>query len=50
MISALCQTSKLTNLEVHGILHLVGYDHIQDDDYEEMVKREEEVLGELVLP
>ena len=34
-------------LIVHGMLHLVGYDHIEDDDYELMVVREDEVLGEL---
>ena len=34
-------------LIVHGILHLVGYDHIEDDDYELMVVREDEILGEL---
>ena len=31
-------------LLVHGMLHLVGYDHIEDDDYEVMVAKEEEVL------
>ena len=31
-------------LLVHGMLHLVGYDHIEDDDYEIMVAKEEEVL------
>jgi len=34
-------------LMVHGMLHLVGYDHIEDDDYELMVEREDEVLAEL---
>ena len=34
-------------LIVHGMLHLVGYDHIEDDDYELMVEREDEVLAEL---
>ena len=36
--------SRITMLLVHGILHLVGYDHIEDEDYERMVKKEEEVL------
>ena len=31
-------------LLVHGMLHLVGYDHIEDEDYEVMVAKEEEVL------
>ena len=34
-------------LVVHGMLHLVGYDHIEDDEYELMVVREDEVLAEL---
>ena len=34
-------------LLVHGMLHLVGYDHEEDDEYEEMVEREEEILKEL---
>jgi ssRNA-specific RNase YbeY (16S rRNA maturation enzyme) len=29
------------------MLHLVGYDHEEDEDYEEMVQREEEILREL---
>jgi len=34
-------------LMVHGMLHLVGYDHIEDDDYELMVAKEEEILQQL---
>jgi probable rRNA maturation factor len=34
-------------LMVHGMLHLVGYDHEEDDEYEDMVEREEEILKEL---
>ena len=33
-------------LLIHGMLHLVGYDHIEDEDYLLMVKREEEVMKE----
>jgi probable rRNA maturation factor len=29
----------------HGILHLLGYDHIEEDDKIEMRKKEEEILG-----
>ncbi|VEU44707.1 unnamed protein product [Pseudo-nitzschia multistriata] len=38
---------RIRMLLVHGMLHLVGYDHIEDDDYVEMVEREEELLKEL---
>ena len=40
---------RIQLLMVHGMLHLVGYDHIEDDDYEVMVEREEEVIKELYL-
>ena len=32
---------------IHGIRHLVGYDHIEDDDYEVMIAKEEEILNKL---
>lgn len=38
---------RIHMLLVHGMLHLVGYDHIEDDDYDEMVEREEELLKKL---
>lgn len=34
-------------LLVHGLFHLLGYDHIKDEDYVVMNKREEKVFGEL---
>ena len=40
---------RINMLLVHGMLHLVGYDHEGDDDYEEMVTREEEILKTLNL-
>ena len=40
---------RIHMLLVHGMLHLVGYDHEEDDEYEEMVTREEEILKELGL-
>jgi Endoribonuclease YbeY len=40
---------RLPLLCVHGLLHLVGYDHESDDDYEAMVAREEGVLAALDL-
>jgi len=38
---------RIRLLCVHGMLHLVGYDHINDDDFELMVTREEEIVAEL---
>lgn len=38
---------RIHMLLVHGMLHLVGYDHIEEDDYELMVVKEDEVLAEL---
>lgn len=36
-------------LLIHGLLHLLGYDHIQDDEAERMEAREDELLA-LVAP
>lgn len=30
---------------IHGILHLLGYDHIEEEDKKEMRAKEEEILG-----
>lgn len=38
---------RINMLLIHGILHLIGYDHETDDDYQLMVKVEEELLEEL---
>lgn len=38
---------RMRILLVHGICHLLGYDHIQDDDYEVMKKEEERLLKTL---
>lgn len=40
---------RMHMLLVHGMLHLVGYDHIEDHDYELMTTREEEIMKELGL-
>ena len=37
--------TELRVLLVHGILHLLGYDHIEDDEAEIMEAKEREVLG-----
>jgi probable rRNA maturation factor len=36
---------ELRHLVVHGVLHLLGYDHESDDDDAKMSAREESVLG-----
>ncbi|HJM88562.1 MAG TPA: rRNA maturation RNase YbeY [Dehalococcoidia bacterium] len=36
---------ELRHLVVHGVLHLLGYDHESDDDDAKMSAREEAVLG-----
>ncbi|MBR0824717.1 rRNA maturation RNase YbeY [Bradyrhizobium manausense] len=40
----------LSHLAVHGFLHLVGYDHENDADAEEMEALEQEILAELGIP
>jgi rRNA maturation RNase YbeY len=35
---------RMDVLLVHGICHLLGYDHIQDEDYEVMKKKEASLL------
>lgn len=37
----------LTHLVVHGVLHLLGYDHIADSDAERMERLETEILAGL---
>jgi probable rRNA maturation factor len=38
---------ELTVLFVHGVLHLLGYDHIDDDEAEEMEALERTLLAKL---
>jgi probable rRNA maturation factor len=40
---------RIHMLLVHGMLHLVGHDHEEDEEYEKMVQREEEILKTLGL-
>ena len=37
--------SEIKKLVIHSMLHLMGYDHIKDDDYEVMNKKEIELEG-----
>lgn len=39
--------NHLTHLVVHGVLHLLGYDHINDSDAEEMETLETEILASM---
>lgn len=38
------------HMVIHGILHLMGYDHIDDHEAEEMEQFERELLAELNIP
>ncbi|HUG61356.1 MAG TPA: rRNA maturation RNase YbeY [Methylomirabilota bacterium] len=40
----------LTHMVVHGMLHLVGYDHRDDDEAEEMERLETAILAALDIP
>lgn len=40
---------ELAFLTAHGVLHILGYDHENDEERRQMRRREEEVLGELGL-
>lgn len=42
--------SHFAHMVVHGVLHLLGYDHIQDDDAQEMEGLEIKILGKLGFP
>lgn len=39
----------VSHLVIHGILHLLGYDHVDDDDAALMERVEAEILGKLGL-
>ena len=39
--------AHLQHLTVHGVLHLLGFDHMQDDEAEAMEARERDVLASL---
>ena len=42
-------SDELIRLIVHGILHIHGYDHEEDEDYKEMFEVERRVLGGLAV-
>jgi probable rRNA maturation factor len=39
--------SHWAHMVVHGVLHLIGYDHIEDADAERMEAKEREILAQL---
>lgn len=43
-------TAYWAHLVVHGTLHLLGYDHQQEDEAQRMEAREAEILGRLGFP
>ena len=38
-----------THMVIHGTLHLLGYDHIDDDDAEQMEQLEKDILASLAI-
>lgn len=42
--------NHLSHLVVHGVLHLLGYDHEDDDEAEIMEARERKILASLGIP
>ena len=38
------------HMVVHGVLHLIGFDHINDEDAEEMESLERELLAQIQIP
>ena len=42
--------SHLSHLAVHGFLHLLGYDHENDDEAEAMERLERDILARLGIP
>ncbi|WP_378945133.1 rRNA maturation RNase YbeY [Mesorhizobium sp. ANAO-SY3R2] len=42
--------NHITHLIIHGLLHLLGYDHETDDEAEEMEALERQALARLAIP
>ena len=38
----------LCKMIIHGLLHLLGYDHVKDHDFHEMNKIEKEVFKKII--
>ena len=39
---------KLIKIFIHGFLHLVGFDHIKNNDYKKMLKEEEQIYQSVI--
>ena len=42
------RVAELDLLTVHGLLHLLGYDHAEPDEHKEMFGLQDQLLGEWV--
>ncbi len=49
-IEGISEITHWAHLVVHGLLHLLGYDHVTDDDAIAMETREIEILAKLGIP
>lgn len=49
-VAGMTRDVHLTHLVVHGLLHLFGYDHLEEDQAEVMEGTERDVLARLGLP
>ena len=39
---------KLIKTFIHGFLHLLGFDHLKNKDYEKMIKEEERIYQSII--
>ena len=39
---------KVAKTFIHGFLHLLGYDHVNDNDYKKMIKQEEKLFKAVI--
>ena len=39
---------KVTKTFIHGFLHLVGFDHINNNDYRKMIKEEKNIYNSVI--